>query len=1508
MTKCWQYEWKRPQFEKEVVTTTTNGDDGDVYASKECLDMSCASLEDGTIVTMTLYQDDKLQYIVLQSDPKNVCWKWPKSLNNDPLSFVQFCYTTFEKQPQPHDLDIHQAFDLLNQLSFQPKSNNHKYTYIQPKTHQQQHPETKQQEEEEDEEKVLTVCCTTRHGSVYFYPLQSLLPPDTTNKTTNKPIMRDASWILGTNLQSILSNQYLHWNTSACLSQTQVQLSDEQIQKNSRNKYFADDEHTINIQKVISSPNYLILISTITTKTDKQENDLNSPPPNTTGTEEKENNDWWKQLFQKQLMNKQTNEGKAMNEVEEMQKHQSIIDADTVQKLPLEGKNNENSPNDWWLETNKSSSSSMNMDVEEEESTFIKEEEKAVVERDEHYQSCCYVHFISLQYLSEVACVTVPIEEVNVAGPILYQDQTNMQFLIITGKNSLKESYAIRMDTLSTLGISSDDDDFIMISKFIPISLQFPLLSSTKEHYEEVPLSVGSIFTNPPCILTATTYHSDTSTKSSMLGLYTLNDFEIDHNDYLIWNVHKSPQHYAPLPSNKIDWCLTQQGCSFVGNSQSIYFISWEGATISNGAYVQTIHTYLNSIDTDTDTKLFCRAILPKSLTQLAASKKLIVNDTNNTNDNILTNENASFWELPKLPSSNGTKINHSIPNENPASSSKVIKIPSIQISTKGIEDKTNEESFYFGLGSRQRSTGLLDDHDNDTQNTNTSDFDDIITDALDSVKNIPLSATVEEHHSLSEDSTTMLSLDNDNNFTSSLCSNSDLISHQLLHKCTSWTQLDDTKENRDGIDRGQQIVGLIHLSSNQKGFVSLRKNVLDNGHATPFEQVLTWLCCQKKDYVTAASIAFHLLHDYEAIRGLRSSSIHTNTNFALSSAEGNNLHDQHNFNLEGLLDGIVPLDKNDFLKAEKLVKNSLPKNETNPDDSSLQDNVSLFSIEKKGEKSERGVHNIITSLADMAVGCMVRGGADLSYTLEGFLSRNPFYDASRACLMLAASIMDEIEKYDSSDKLWPVQCLLCIAVVRDCMPTALVLLNTVIPHVLRGRSSTSMVADEFVDEEKKKQLDLCRSIIVMIVSSSKEAARILLNLIEEDALITYWQSLAHETRLELSLIQVDGKFPFFFEQEVRTWALNELNASIHNFDEASTLSIPWLQKICTSCLLNAGCNQTLILQQSSTTTEDFIIDEKDDDIEQYTRDHNQLLLTLENVFNGCSQRLDFNMIIASLLILQKQGQLWHPHASVSTQSLLCFLCNFAGRNDVMSSKNDDRDGMAPLLFDGVLAMKQCGKMQNIIAGANIIGGHDGFVLKCVDIILKYYNDEQISIQIAENYLLFGGNLPVKNSRIHCEDKKTLTESHHRLLWLLETHLLSIGKYGDLMDKKRGNVNASFATRLCLRTWLALNREDSTYHNQFLSFWFGTKLKLYEPNQEKNRLACAVLARVLIWEDGNSDFDDDKPRQKNSPQSNILAKSLHLDQSFVISLSKNCCGMVESVPPMVAYSMFNCST
>ena len=78
---------------------------------------------------------------------------------------------------------------------------------------------------------------------------------------------------------------------------------------------------------------------------------------------------------------------------------------------------------------------------------------------------------------------------------------------------------------------------------------------------------------------------------------------------------------------------------------------------------------------------------------------------------------------------------------------------------------------------------------------------------------------------------------------------------------------------------------------------------------------------------------------------------------------------------LEGLLDGIIPV--------EHQAKNS----------------------------------SFVTSLADMAVGCLIRGGVGMSRTLHGFLGRSSDYDASRASLMLAATASNAIAEMEEMKK-----------------------------------------------------------------------------------------------------------------------------------------------------------------------------------------------------------------------------------------------------------------------------------------------------------------------------------------------------------------------------------------------------------------------------------------------------------------------------------------------------------
>ena len=118
---------------------------------------------------------------------------------------------------------------------------------------------------------------------------------------------------------------------------------------------------------------------------------------------------------------------------------------------------------------------------------------------------------------------------------------------------------------------------------------------------------------------------------------------------------------------------------------------------------------------------------------------------------------------------------------------------------------------------------------------------------------------------------------------------------------------------------------------------LTLRTNVIANPISTPFNQVLSWLC-SRRDYYTAASVALSLLDDAEAVYEL--CGIIKSTNEDLLA-----IHRGH----KGLLDGIRPL----------------------------------------GDEAIRGnVSDTLTSFADMAIGCLIKGGAPMSKTLEAFLAR----------------------------------------------------------------------------------------------------------------------------------------------------------------------------------------------------------------------------------------------------------------------------------------------------------------------------------------------------------------------------------------------------------------------------------------------------------------------------------------------------------------------------------------
>jgi len=210
----------------------------------------------------------------------------------------------------------------------------------------------------------------------------------------------------------------------------------------------------------------------------------------------------------------------------------------------------------------------------------------------------------------------------------------------------------------------------------------------------------------------------------------------------------------------------------------------------------------------------------------------------------------------------------------------------------------------------------------------------------------------------------------------------------------------------------------------------------------------LSWLC-QRRDYYTAASIALSLLDDAESVYEL--------CRIPKTPEEELSHH-------KGLLDGIQSL----------TIGNS------------------------HGNKSET-----LTYLADMTVACLIKGA--VSNVLEGFLLRvrefygcrilhafppkyahslshsilqNTLYSASHACIMLVGTAVSavsrepapnlQLSKFENivdmisnveipgDEVIWPVRCLIKMAVVRKCLPTAIMMLNATIPNELRWRAPKS--------------------------------------------------------------------------------------------------------------------------------------------------------------------------------------------------------------------------------------------------------------------------------------------------------------------------------------------------------------------------------------------------------------------------------------------------------------------
>jgi hypothetical protein len=641
----------------------------------------------------------------------------------------------------------------------------------------------------------------------------------------------------------------------------------------------------------------------------------------------------------------------------------------------------------------------------------------------------------------------------------------------------------------------------------------------------------------------------------------------------------------------------------------------------------------------------------------------------------------------------------------------------------------------------------------------------------------------------------------------------------------------------------------------------SLRKVVVDNAISSPFNQVLGWLS-QSKDYFTAASVALDLLRDVDSLRDLRR-----------AKEEVDFDHDRAN--LEGLLDGIFPL----YTESSDSSDQAVPS----PSQS------------------------VLTQLADMTVGCLLKGGLRMSHTLENFVRRDPNYDPGRACLMLVAatvsslshdskttkSVMGADYEWPSNDMLptedlvWPLRSLFQLGVARDYLPTILLLLNAAIPDELRRRGRDGVAGTS------PESLEICTSIVSMIVASS--AAELLLSLVDEASGMRYWSSLEHDTQLELSLISIDGVFPLLRQPEVRSWALSETDKRIQDSgslvaSNAPDLPSDWLRKLCEACLANAGCDLEYISPDASEHSQGSDDSTADDGTQKHLETHRLAIEALTP--SSGSGGLDFDVMIPALLLLAYRTVPWRDDSCLSTQSMLDAACYLAGRH---------RKEEPMFAFDGPNVMKQCALAGNISAGANLIGGKNGLVLMCCDALIK---GAGMSMDDAEDYIL---NSELAKSSAYRKMKHVtkqpdqspfeLTDEHRRVLWLLDEYVLSIKTFGDFDTMHvRGKVDPVFAARSCLRTWFLLSWKETTQATAWLVDWLRQRLGIDQVRRK--RLACSALTCALMWP--TTDEIIDAGEIDATLDENLLANALKMEGLFLVQLAQSSCGLVESLPPSFA--------
>jgi len=475
-----------------------------------------------------------------------------------------------------------------------------------------------------------------------------------------------------------------------------------------------------------------------------------------------------------------------------------------------------------------------------------------------------------------------------------------------------------------------------------------------------------------------------------------------------------------------------------------------------------------------------------------------------------------------------------------------------------------------------------------------------------------------------------------------------------------------------------------------------------------------------------------------------------------------------------------------------------------------------------------------------------------------------------------------------------------------------------------------------------------------------------------------FWQSLDQNTRFDLFLMKIGDSFPFLRHPDLSMWARGELRSC---FQEDCKLRTTWLQEVSTACLQNANCHLAELwvsddsnLEFTSAEASSLAVSAIDaPPLDIWKSDVQKMKVEIEQTTNallpsaGGSFGVDYNTLIPVLLLLEKRNAHWLPppessssigsssseEAYISTQSVLNAACHLAGRPRVEScsyaiahpstqsnSSNDIQDFFS--VFDSKSAMKQCYQAKNVVAGANLIGGTEGFVLHVCDILNRGIG---IPVSDAESFVC-SDRLPdlekIEEEHKTKTDHFELTDGHKKLLFLLDEYVLRIKTFGQFhSDNARGRVCPIFAARAVLLAWLLLSfGSDKSLSTRWLGEWLRDRLELRatsatsvtprsqniasgfsdlndETRQSSNRdheedhygrgssahdgnnrnhqdafvassrhrLACAALVQALLWS------KDESPR---------LGDAMDFEKKLLLELSQISLGLVESVPPDVA--------